>query len=305
LIPFSGDDSTAPYTADAGPVTLQAEVHSAQFAGITPDYFRVLGIPLLRGRSFSELDRVGAPDVAVVNQAFARTEWPGKNPLGQTIRIGPNFQRVLTVIGVVGDTLGQNETDTAVPEIYMSYLQSPPRFMTLLVRAASSSWSASAEIRRAVGAVDPAQAVSAVDTMDQIMAAQRAQYVIVGQITACFAAISLFLAGIGIYGVMAYSVNARRREFGVRMALGAPPGDIVSLVVGQGLRMALAGIVIGLAAAAGITRLMAFMLYRVKPGDFPTFALASFLLALVAVLACYIPARRAAAADPARVLRYE
>jgi putative ABC transport system permease protein len=240
-----------------------------------------------------------------VNQAFAHIEWPGQDPLGQRFRIGANFKRVLTVVGLVQDTLGQNDQDIAVPEFYMSYRQAPPRAMSLVVRASSPAWNASTQIRRAVAAVDAAQAVSDVDTMEQIMAAERAQFVIVGQITACFAAIALFLAGIGIYGVMAYSVNARRREFGIRLALGAARGNILALVVRQGSRLALAGIVIGLAAASGITRLMAFMLYHVKPDDFPTFALTSVLLAAVAVLACYIPARRAARADPARVLRYE
>lgn len=304
-VPFSGDDSTVNYTATPGPVPAHADIHGAQFGVVTPDYFRVLGIPLLRGRVFSELDRAGVPDAAIVNQTFAHIEWPGQDALGQRFRIGANLQRVLTVVGLVQDTQGQNDQDIAVPQFYMSYRQAPPRAMSLVVRASSPAWNASAQIRRAVAAVDAAQAVSDVDTMEQIMASERAQFIIVGQITACFAAIALFLAGIGIYGVMAYSVNARRREFGIRMALGAARGNILTLVVRQGFRLALAGIVIGLAAASGITRLMAFMLYHVKPDDFPTFALTSVLLAAVAVLACYIPARRAASADPARVLRYE
>jgi putative ABC transport system permease protein len=308
-VPFSGDDNIVNYTATPGPVPahadIHADIHGARFAVVTPDYFRVLGIPLLRGRILSELDRAGVPDAAIVNQAFAHIEWPGQDPLGQRIRVGATFQRVLTVVGLVQDTQGQNDQDIAVPEFFMSYRQSPPRAMSLVVRAASPAWNASAEIRRAVAAVDAAQAVSDVDTMEQIMASERAQFIIVGQITTCFAAIALFRAGIGIYGVMAYSVNARRREFGIRLALGAARGNILALVVRQGFRLALAGIVIGVAAASGITRLMAFMLYHVKPDDFPTFALTSVLLAAVAVLACYIPARRAARADPARVLRYE
>jgi putative ABC transport system permease protein len=304
-LPFSGDDRSTNYTTTAGPVPAHADIHGAQFAVVTPDYFRVLGIPLLRGRIFSELDRAGAPDVALVNQTFARIEWPGQDPLGQRLRVGASFQRVVTVVGLVKDTQGQNDDDIAVPEFYMSYRQSPSKSMTIVVRAVSLAWNASTEIRRAVASADAAQAVSSVETMEQMIASERAPYIIVGQITACFAAIALFLAGIGVYGVIAYSVNARRREFGIRMALGAERGNIVSLVVRQGFRLALAGIVIGLAAASGITRLMAFMLYHVKPDDFPTFALTSVLLAAAALLACYIPARRAASADPARVLRYE
>jgi putative ABC transport system permease protein len=304
-LPYSGEDGSALYTTAAGPVPPSADIRHSRLAVITPGYFRVLGIPLLRGRILSELDRTGAPDDVIVNQTFARVEWPGQDPLGQRIRIGAAFQRVLTVVGMVKDTEGQNDDDIPVPEFYMSYRQFPAKSMTLVVRAASPGWNASAEIRSAVASVDAAQAVSDVETMEQMMASERAPYIIVGQITACFAAIALFLAGIGIYGVMAYSVNARRREFGIRMALGAARGNIVALVVRQGVRLALAGIAIGLAAASGVTRLMAFMLYHVKPGDFPTFALTSVLLAAVAVLACYIPARRAAGADPANVLRYE
>jgi putative ABC transport system permease protein len=304
-LPYSGEDGSANYTTAAGPVPPAAEIRHSRFAAIAPGYFQVLGIPLLRGRMLSENDRAGAPDAAIVNQTFARAEWPGQDPLGQRIRIGATLQRFLTVVGMVQDTEGQSDDDIPVPEFYMSYQQAPAKSMTLVVRAASPGWNASAEFRRAVASVDAAQAVSDVETMEQMMASERAPYTIVGKITACFAAIALFLAGIGIYGVMAYSVNARRREFGIRMALGAARGNILSLVVRQGFRLALAGIVIGLAAALGVTRLMAFMLYHVKPDDFPTFALTSVLLAAVAVLACYIPARRAASADPARVLRYE
>ena len=305
MLPFSGDDHSAIFTTSAGSAPAQADIHGAQFAVITPDYFRALGIRLLRGRALTEFDRAGNPDVAIVNQAFARMEWPGQEAIGRRIRVGAGFQRVLTVVGLVKDTQGQNELDVAVPEFFMSYRRSIAKSMSLVVRPASPTWNASAGFRRAVAAVDAAQAVSSLETMDQMMASQRAPYVIVGQITACFAAIALFLAGIGIYGVMAYSVNARRREFGIRMALGAARGNVVSLVVRQGFRLALTGVVIGLAGAFGVTRLMAFMLYHVDPNDFPTFAFTSGLLAAIAMLACYIPARRAAGEDPARVLRYE
>ena len=154
-------------------------------------------------------------------------------------------------------------------------------------------------------AVDPAQAVSKVFTMEQLMTSQRAQFVITGQVTACFGALALFLAALGIYGVMAYSVVARRREFGIRMALGARAYDVVSMVVKQGLKLALVGLAIGLAAAFAIAKLMAFMLYHVSPTDAPTFALTAALLAITAVFACYIPARRASHTDPVRALRHE
>jgi putative ABC transport system permease protein len=142
---------------------------------ITPGYFRVLGIPLLRGRILSELDHTGAPDAVIVNQTFARVEWPGQDPLGQRIRIGAAFQRILTVVGMVKDTEGQNDDDIAVPEFYMSYREFPAKSMTLVVRAASPGWNASAEIRSAVASVDAAQAVSDVETMEQMMASERAR----------------------------------------------------------------------------------------------------------------------------------
>jgi putative ABC transport system permease protein len=304
-LPFSGDEQATNYTTDADPVPGRAAIRSARLSVVTPRYFSVLGIPVLRGRGLSERDRAGSPDVVLVNQAFAKTEWPGQDPVGQKLRIGFSFQRTVTVVGMVRDTQGQNETDLPAPEFYMSFLQAPPSGMALVVRARYAAWNASAEIRRAVAAADPAQAVSEIMSMEELMTMQRANWVIIGQITACFAAIALFLAGIGIYGVMAYSVNARRREFGVRMALGAASSNVVSLVVRQGLRLALIGLLIGLAGAAAVTRLMAFMLYHVSPGDFPTFALTSLLLIAVAAVACYVPARRAARSDPARVLRYE
>jgi putative ABC transport system permease protein len=252
---------------------------------------------------FNQQDRREASPVGIVNQVFAEREWTGENPIGKRVRYGNTLAREFTVIGVVQNMLGQNEDDHIVREVYLPYTQLPARSMSFLVRGDTAV--AGPAIRQAVRAMDPDQAVARLQTIRQIITAQRSQYVITGQVTACFGALALFLAALGIYGVMAYSVVARSREFGIRMALGARAGDVVSMVVRQGFKLALAGLVIGLIAAFGITRLMAFMLYHVSPTDFPTFALTSSLLAITAVFACYIPARRASQTDPVRALRHE
>jgi putative ABC transport system permease protein len=299
LVPYAGSETIARYeTAESS----QA-VKTVRFNVVGGDFAGTLRLPLLRGRIFNQQDRKESLAVGIVNLAFAEREWPGADPIGKRVRYGSQLGREFTVVGVVQNTLGQNEDDHIVREVYLPYTQSPSRFMNLLVR--SESGNAAAVIRQAVRAVDPSQAVAQVFTMTQLMTKQRAQLVITSQVSTCFGALALFLSALGIYGVMAYSVVQRRREFGIRMALGARAGDVISMVVGQGLRLALVGLAIGMAAAFGITRLMAFMLYHVSPTDFPTFALTGVLLAITAIFACYIPARRASQTDPVRALRHE
>jgi putative ABC transport system permease protein len=302
-VPFFDEGDSFRYRAASAPDSAATRV--AAFSAITPGYFHTLRIPLLRGRTFSDADRAGGSLVAVINQAMANIEWPGRDPLGERFAIGPDFKRAFTVVGVAGDTRGRNHLDLAMPEIYAFHVQFPSPVMTLLARSTFPSRSAAAEIRRAVNAVDPAQAVTMVMTMEQAMAAQRAPFLIVGQITACFAMIAIMLAAIGIYGVTAYAVNARRREFGIRMALGAAPVDVIGLVLRRGLALALCGLGCGLAGAFAATRFLTSLLYHVQPTDAPTFLSTGALLAGIAALACYLPARRAANADPANVLRDE
>jgi len=276
-----------------------------QLSAVTPDYFSTMGIALLRGRVISEQDQAGSPPVAVINQALARRGWPGEDPVGKRIRYGANFAAVVTIVGVVEDTKGQNETDLFEPEAYLAHRQSPFRNMRIVMRMNSEPHDMASAVRHAVLAIDKGQAVASVQSMQQMMAQGRAPQAIVGQITIFFAVLSLFLAALGIYGVMAYSVSARKREFGIRLALGAAGSDLASLVVGQGLKLALAGLAIGLAAAFAVTPLMKSILYQVSPTDAETFVSISVLLLAVALLACYLPARRASAVDPNLALRNE
>jgi len=303
LIPYTGNSSMTRYASNDADLSPAAPLRVVRFNIVAGDFIGALRIPLLRGRAFTAQDRDGASTVGIVNQAFAQREWPGLDPIGRRVHYGPTLKREFAVVGVVRNIEGQNETDRIEPEIFLPYLQLPVRAMTLLVRYDSAD--PGAAVRQAVRAVDPAQAVAKMSSMNQLMTSQRAQFVITGQVTGCFAALSLFLAGLGIYAVMAYSVATRRREFGIRMALGASGGDVISAVIRQGFRLAGVGLAIGLAAAIGVTRLMEFMLYHVSPTDFPTFASTSCLLAVASVFACYIPARRASRTDPSRALRYE
>jgi putative ABC transport system permease protein len=272
---------------------------------VSPAYFATMGIPLLRGRTFSDQDQADSPEVAIINQTMARRNWPNQDPLGQRIRRGANMDRIVTVVGVVGDTSGQDDLDKRYPEIYFPYQQSPADGMSLMLRTGSGLPDLAAGIRRVVSAVDKSQAVLRIEPMQQMMIERRAPYVILSQVASFFAVLSLFLAALGIYGVMAYSVAARKQEFGIRLALGAAGDNLVSLVLGQGMKLTLLGLAIGLAAAFGITSLMSSILYQVSPTDAPTFTLFSLILLVVAALACYLPARRASRIEPTRALRYE
>lgn len=303
--PYGGDSSAMPYAIEGRAVPAPAERPFALLDIVSPEYFATMGIPLLRGRAFSDQDRADSPPVVIINQAMVRRQWPGQDPLGQRIRYGANLDRTATVVGVAGDTAGQDDLDQRRPLIYFPSRQRPSQGMSLILRTRALSPELGVGIRRAVRTVDHAQAVLRLAAMRELMTERRAPYVIVGQVTTFFAVLSLFLAALGIYGVMAYSVAARKQEFGIRLALGAAGRDLASLVIGQGLKLTAIGLALGLAAAFGVTRLMSSILYQVSPTDAATFTLISVLLVVVAGLACYLPARRAARIEPTRALRYE
>lgn len=305
LLPYDDNGNYVRYAVDGRPRPALGDLPSAQLSVVTPGYFSTMGIALLRGRVISEQDQPGSLSVAVINQAMAQREWPDEDPIGKRIRYGANYATVVTIVGIVRNTKGQNETDVFEPEFYLAHRQSPLRNMRIVMRMNSEPRDIASAVRQAVMAMDKGQAVAAVESMQQMMTVERSPQVIVSQITIFFAVLSLFLAALGIYGVMAYSVATRKREFGIRLALGAAGGDLASLVVGQGLKLALAGLAIGLAAALAVTRLMTSILYDVSPTDAATFIAISILLLAVALLACYLPARRASGVDPNEALRYE
>ena len=277
---------------------------------IHPHYFRTMNIQFLQGREFSEQDRVDSPAVAIISETMARRFWPGEDPLGKRITPGPasstDPEDWITIIGVVKDVRQMELVSDPKPQMYLSYVQAgffAPR--NLVVSTNVEPLSLASAVRKTVWEIDKDQPVSNISTMEEVLsesiARQRFSMLLLG----IFAALALVLAAVGIYGVMSYSVAQRTHEIGLRMALGAQRSDVLKLVVGQGLKLVLAGVVIGLVAAFILTRVMTSLLFGVSATDPVTFISISLVLISVAALASYIPARRATKVDPMVALRYE
>ena len=269
---------------------------------ISPGYARVLRVPLLRGREFTDHDDAGAPGVAIVNEALVRRYWPNDNPIGKHILLGQRPQPVV-VVGVFGDLKNVNLGDDAWPEVILPFPQLPWPLLNLSVRAEGDPHALLAAIRRQVSGVDRDQPLTNVLSMDEAVSSASAQPRFTMLLLGVFSATALILAMVGIYGVIAYSVAQRRQELGIRMALGADQGDVLKLVVGHGLRLTLTGIAIGLAGAVALTRLMSSLLFQTSPTDPLAFTLSALLFTAVALLASYLPARRATRIDPTDALR--
>ncbi len=274
---------------------------------VTPSYFDTIGAPLLQGRALSAQDTAESLRVALISKTMARNYWPGESWVGKRFKFGgPDSDSPwIAVAGVVGDVRNDDIDAPPLPQAYLPHAQNPRHAMSVLVRTASDPLRLIDAVRTAIRAIDKSQPVFNVRTMNQILYEDLAgSHVLVGMI-AVFASIALILAGVGIYGVISYSVSQRTHEMGVRMALGAQPRDIFKLVVGQGMVLTLAGVGVGLAASFTLTRFLESLLFGVSATDPATFAGVAFLLAAVALLACYLPARRATKVDPMVALRYE
>jgi putative ABC transport system permease protein len=273
------------------------------------DYFSAIGLPLIKGRFFNDHDAQAAPRVVIVSQSLARHFWPHDDPIGKRLKPGFSNDPWCTVVGIVGDAKQYSLDAPPLPAIYLPYAQSPAPFMmhniTIVVRTDSNPLGLVQAARHAVEAVDPDLPVFDVASMDQLVyrsvSAPRFNTLLLG----VFAALALILATVGIYGVMSYSVTQHTHEIGVRMALGASESDILRQVIGHGMRRAAAGIALGLAGALVLTRFLSSLLYGTPPADPATFVAVSLLLAAVALVACYLPARRATKVDPMVALRYE
>jgi predicted permease len=277
----------------------------ADYSSVSPNYFDVMKIPLRAGRGFDERDAAGAPNVALINETMARRVFPGEDPLGKRIRIDYMERRVtLEVVGVVADTR-QAVSEATNLQIYDCYLQRPWLSSAFVVRTDGDPKGLAAAAQKAVREVDSNRVAANVKTMEQLLSESVAQPRFYTQLLSAFAALALLLASVGVYGVMSYSVSQRTHEIGVRVALGARGRDVVGLIVGQGMLLALVGVAAGLAAAFALTRVMSGLLYGVSATDPATFAGVSLLLASAALLACYVPARRATKVDPMVALRYE
>jgi putative ABC transport system permease protein len=298
------------FTVEERPVTggaLPVDFHSA----VMGNYLQALNIPLKRGRYFTEQDNADAPSVVILSESMARRFWPGEDPIGKRLKWGTaqSNNPWLTIVGVVGDVKQGAIDAKTMPHSYqpMSQLGDAISFLgsQLVVRADMDPTSISSALRSTLQSIDPNVPLVNVRTMDDVVAQSNAPRRFTMFLLAIFAGAALFLAAIGIYGVLAYNVAQQTHDIGIRMALGAQPGDVLRLVVGQGMRLAAVGTGLGVAAALLLSRLMVGMLYEVKPADPVTFASVLAVLLIVALLACYIPARRATRVDPLAALRYE
>jgi len=277
---------------------------SIPFANISPDYFRAMGIPLKRGRYFDDGDRDGSTSVAIVNESFARRYFPNEICLGRRVANFVQKEGWLTIVGVVGDAQRWAEEQPG-PEIYVPYLQASVPYMTLLVRTGANPKHWAAGVRSQIANVDKEQPPHDVTTMDELQAASLTPRRVEMLLFGAFAALGLILTVVGIYGVVSYSTSQRTYEIGIRMALGARRGDVLKSVVGQGFKLTLTGVGIGIIGALAVTRFMSSLVYGVKTTDPVTFLAVALILAAVALLANYIPARRATKVDPMVALRYE
>jgi putative ABC transport system permease protein len=274
---------------------------------VSRDYFKTMEIRLMAGRLFDDRDVHGGPDVVIINQTMGQTFWPGQDPLGRRIQPGMN-DPLCTIIGVVEDVKNAGIDRPAGTEIYLPYRQPQGagfRNMYAVLRGRGDPRPLVGAVRQELSRLDPALPLAQVRLMDDVMSAAQSQPRFLTLLLGLFSGVALAIATVGVYGVISYSVARRSKEFGLRMALGAQPGNVLKLVMRQGAGLALLGVGVGLAAAFGLTRLMSSLLFGITPTDPVTFATVTLVLAGVALAACYIPARRATQVDPIQTLRYE
>jgi predicted permease len=303
-LPLTGAEESTNLFIEGRPRPPAEQRPEADYTVVTPDYFRALSIPILKGRAFDDHDSKDAPGVIIINDALARRYWPGEEPLGKRFTVG--FEKTpREIVGVVGSVKQSTLSADARPAMYLPQLQLATGGMTVVIRTAGDPLSLAALARTQVHSLDPAIPVTNVKTMEEIFSASVVQQRFSMLLVMLFGVLAVVLAAIGIYGVMGYTVTQRKHEIAVRMALGAKTSQVLKLILKDGLVLACAGIGIGLIGAFALTRLMTSLLFDVKPTDAKTFATVSVGLIFVALLACLIPARRATKVDPLAALRYE
>lgn len=311
FLPVSGGGSVIHFNIVGKPPKSPHDFIAAGYRAVTPKYFETLGMPLEQGRFFTAADNDKAPAVVVINATMARTFFPGENPLGKHLQLGATFEPdvpAMEVVGVVGDVRQGLGVDPQT-EMYLPYRQAdkllPVFQLSMVLRTAADPLLQASALRSALAEIDPNQPLVKVRTMEENMAATVAQPRFRTWLIGIFAAVALVLAGVGVYGVMSYTVTQRTNEIGIRVALGARPEDVFRIVVGEGLRLALLGVSAGIVAALALTRLLQSFLFGISAYDPLTFTGVALLLTLVALTACFFPAHRATLVDPMIALRYE
>jgi putative ABC transport system permease protein len=312
-LPLASDGGQDDFVIEGRPKPAPgAPAWNARYRMATPGMFRALGIPLKRGRLLAASDVPGRPLVAVINETAARQYWTGDDPIGRTIRYYPQeTSPSIQIVGIVGDVRSTNPGEPAPPAVYVPLAQAPRapfyqgRSMTFVVRAAGNPSGIIGSARAAVAAVDPGLPMANIRSMSEVVSASTGQPRFTSLIMSFFAGMAYFLAALGLYGILAYSVEQRIREIGVRVALGAGKSEILRLIIGNGMGLALAGVLIGVPSALLLTRLMRGMLAGLSSADPVTYIAVVGMLSASALLASYLPARRASRVDPIVALRAE
>src|SRR6266404_4101071 len=303
-LPFSGNGGTTAITLPDREPPSKGMEPEVMFNTAMPNYFETIGIPFIKGRLFNNQDQVNTPSVLIINETMARKFWPNQDPLGKQVKFVEDGTTG-TVIGVVGDAKHYWLEEESRPQMYAAYSQQPGIFATVVMRTSVEPLSLAETVRQAIWKVDSDQPMWKIRTVEFLVNRSVADRKFLLALMGIFAALALLLTMIGLYGVISYLINQRTQEIGIRMALGAQAGDILRMVLKQGMTLVFAGVALGLGAAWLLTRLISRLLYQVSATDPITFASISLLLITVALLACYLPARRATKVDPLVALRYE
>jgi putative ABC transport system permease protein len=297
------------FSVEGRPEPPPGQGPSADVTRVSPDYFRAMGIRLLKGRLFDTQDQADSRPVCMIDDTFAAKEWPGEDPLGRRVRFGHGDDKDspwMAVVGVVNHVKHYGVDQDSRIEMYLPYAQSPYPFFTLVIRTAGDPSRFASAVSRAVQSVDPDVPLYQVQTLQSIVSDRAAERRLAAILISIFGTLALALAAVGIYGVMSYAVSQRSHEMGIRMALGAQRQDIFRLVVGGGMLLASIGLALGfLAAFFGLAPPVTSVLFQVTATDPPTYTISPVLLLAVAFLACWIPAKRATRVDPMTALRYE
>lgn len=306
-LPLSGAENAGSFVIEGKPAPRPTETPLVDRRVITPDYFLTMGIPLLKGRSFTEADDANAQKVLIVSESWIRRYMPDEEALGQRVKLGraDSDRPWLTIVGIVGDVKHTSIDSEMRPHIYWPQAQRPSAGMTIVIKSSSDPATVISAVRNEIWSIDRNQPVGDVKVMEQYVSDSLSRRRLNMTLLGIFAALALLLATVGIYGVMSYTVTQRTREIGIRIALGANSSDVIRLVTGQGMIPAVMGIVLGIAASMGLTRSISSLLYGVSANDPLIFTGVAILLTLIALLASYIPARRATRVDPMIALRQE